>query len=99
MMATAYILPPGGAARPRATSKGVRTSSQRRSPRKREAETVRHGGFDDAHRRHFKAARPPRPGCNQRLRRTDGEMRDGADDERGDDGRHADREKKRDDWN
>src|SRR5947207_2063476 len=50
-----------------------------------EPEAVSDGRFDDADDCHFKAGRPPGTNGDQRFQRTDREMRNYADDERGHD--------------
>src|SRR5262245_8421449 len=62
-----------------------------------EAEPIRNGRLEDTDDRHLSPAGPPGSCRDERLRRPDREVRDRADDERRDDGRHADREEERHD--
>ena len=86
----------------RRVSKDLNVQDVRKAPSmagKGSPEAVRDSGFDDAYDRHFRAAGPPGPGRDKRLRRPDDKMRQGADDERGQHGWHPDCKEERDDWN
>src|SRR5262245_5768390 len=61
------------------------------------AKAVGDRGFEDADDGHFAAARPPRPGRDERLRRAHDEVGDGADHKGCDHRGHADGEEERDD--
>src|SRR5258706_1256073 len=75
------------------------TSGRGRVAGEREPQSVRDRSLENTNRRHFRATGPPTPRRHERLRRPNGEMGDGADDERGDHRGHADGEEEGDDWN
>src|SRR5438477_10865555 len=56
---------------------------------KREAKAVSHRRFDHTDDCHFQSRRPPGANGDERFQCADCEMRDDADDKRGDDGRNA----------